>query len=41
MLCVFEPEKHCLGPQNDTKSLGPEKLYKNCQNGKLLFELVE
>jgi hypothetical protein len=35
------PKKHCLGPQNNPKSLEPEKLPKNCQGGKLFFEPVE
>jgi hypothetical protein len=30
---VGGPKKRCLGPQNDSVSLGPETLEKNCQTG--------
>jgi hypothetical protein len=35
------PKKHRLGPQNGPESLEPEKLSKNCQDGKLFFEPME
>jgi hypothetical protein len=35
------PKKHRLGPQNSLRSLEPEKLPKNGQDGKLFFESME